>query len=72
MTRFVHRHLPAEIQDFIATFPTESKIEIQDYERYENTYEVIYRVDKPELGRVTRTAYIRVQKDRMSDSEAIE
>ena len=34
---FEHKHLPKEIQDFIATFPTESKIEIQDYERYENT-----------------------------------
>lgn len=65
---FEHKHLPKEIQDFIATFPTESEIEVQDYERYENIYEVIYRVDKPELGRVTRTAYLRIQKNRMSDS----
>lgn len=65
---FEHKHLPKEIQDFIAKFPTESEIEVQDYERYENIYEVIYRVDKPELGRVTRTAYIRIQKNRMSDS----
>lgn len=57
-------NLPQEIQDFVNKY--HEPIEIVDYERYENIYEVFFiRVDTT----IAKRVYIRVYKqNQMSDT----
>lgn len=58
---------PPEIQAFIDKHTPDHRLGIIEYSRYENIYEVYYKIrinDKMEY----KTVYIRVEKDRMSDS----
>lgn len=63
-----NNNYPPEIQNFIDKNADNGVfIKINDYERYENIYEVSYSYD----GRGPRTCYLRItNKDRiMSDSK---
>lgn len=63
---------PPEIQSFIDKYfwKANTEIQIMNYERYENIYEVEYKAIHPDNSYHTSTVYIRIEKEnRMSDSD---